>query len=112
MGLDQDDIVIRRRLRQKMEMLAEDMHLPLTKVRDPFGTHESFAAHNNARLNAFLDGFGFEYEFISATEFYRSGRFDEVRSNLQPWGWRSRSSTRSRSPTCSARTKGRSTCTA
>ncbi len=43
------------------EMLAEDLNLPLTRVRDPFGTHESFAAHNNARLRAFLDQFGFDY---------------------------------------------------
>jgi lysyl-tRNA synthetase class 1 len=60
------------------EMLREDLHLPLTKVRDPFGTHESFGAHNNARLRAFLDGFGFDYEFMSSTEQYRSGRFDAV----------------------------------
>ncbi|MCP3970622.1 MAG: lysine--tRNA ligase [Rhodobacteraceae bacterium] len=60
------------------EMLAEDMHLPLTKVRDPFGTHDSFGAHNNARLNAFLDSFGFEYEFASSTEYYKAGRFDEM----------------------------------
>jgi lysyl-tRNA synthetase class 1 len=60
------------------EMLAEDLNLPLTKVRDPFGTHESFGAHNNARLQAFLDQFGFEYEFASSTEYYRSGRFDEM----------------------------------
>lgn len=58
------------------EMLREDLHLPLTKVRDPFGTHDSFGAHNNARLRAFLDSFGFEYEFMSSTETYRSGRFD------------------------------------
>ena len=58
------------------EMLREDLHLPLTKVRDPFGTHDSFGAHNNARLRAFLDGFGFDYEFMSSTETYRSGRFD------------------------------------
>ena len=45
---------------------------------DPFGTHESFGHHNNARLRAFLDAFGFEYEFLSATECYRSGRFDEA----------------------------------
>jgi len=49
---------------------------PLTSVPDPFGTHPSFGAHNNARLRAFLDQFGFEYEFVSATEAYRSGRFD------------------------------------
>ncbi|WP_029416118.1 lysine--tRNA ligase [Brevundimonas bacteroides] len=58
------------------EMLKEDLHLPLTKVRDPFGTHDSFGAHNNARLRAFLDSFGFDYEFMSSTETYRSGRFD------------------------------------
>ncbi len=60
------------------QMLTEDLGLPLTKVRDPFGTHDSFGAHNNARLRAFLDGFGFDYEFLSATECYRSGRFDET----------------------------------
>ncbi len=61
-----------------LEMLREDLHLPLTRVRDPFGTHDSFGAHNNARLRAFLDSFGFDYEFMSSTETYRSGRFDEV----------------------------------
>ncbi|MEO1153906.1 MAG: lysine--tRNA ligase [Pseudomonadota bacterium] len=60
------------------EAMAEDLHLPLTRVRDPFGTHDSFGAHNNARLNAFLDQFGFEYEFASSTEYYRAGRFDEM----------------------------------
>lgn len=60
------------------EELRQDLHLPLTKVRDPFGTHAGFAQHNNARLCAFLDSFGFEYEFASATEYYASGRFDEM----------------------------------
>ncbi len=60
------------------EMLEEHLQKPLTSVPDPFGTHESFGHHNNAMLRRFLDTFGFEYEFISATEFYRSGRFDEV----------------------------------
>ena len=53
--------------------MSEDLHLPLTRVRDPFGTHDSFGAHNNARLRAFLDGFGFEYEFASSTEYYTRG---------------------------------------
>jgi len=48
----------------------------LTKVPDPFGTHPSFGEHNNARLRAFLDTFGFEYEFMSSTECYKSGIFD------------------------------------
>ena len=58
------------------EMLAGYLGQPLTRVPDPFGTHESFGAHNNARLRAFLDGFGFEYEFASSTEYYRTGQFD------------------------------------
>ncbi|MCQ8240454.1 lysine--tRNA ligase [Rhizosaccharibacter radicis] len=58
------------------DKLAAFLGRPLTEVPDPFGTHPSFGAHNNARLCAFLDGFGFEYEFASSTEYYRSGRFD------------------------------------
>ncbi|WP_019959908.1 lysine--tRNA ligase [Woodsholea maritima] len=60
------------------EMLAEHLHKPLSDVPDPFGTHEGFAQHNNARLRSFLDSFGFEYEFRSATHEYRSGAFDEA----------------------------------
>ena len=59
-------------------MLEEDRDKPVTSVRDPFGEHSSFGDHNNARLRAFLDGFGFDYEFVSATQCYRSGRFDAV----------------------------------
>jgi lysyl-tRNA synthetase class 1 len=55
------------------------LHMPLTAVPNPFGgDHESFGAHNNAMLRRFLDTFGFEYEFASATDYYRSGRFDEI----------------------------------
>ena len=60
------------------DILAEDLHLPLTMVRDPFGTHRSFAENNNERLRTFLDRFGFDYEFVSSTEHYRSGKFDEM----------------------------------
>jgi lysyl-tRNA synthetase class 1 len=58
------------------EMVARHLGQPLTKVPDPFGTHGSFAEHNNARLRAFLDQFGFDYEFMSSTACYLSGRFD------------------------------------
>src|SRR6187431_2305013 len=58
------------------EMLEQHLGKPLTKVPDPFGTHPSFGEHNNARLRAFLDHFGFDYEFYSSTECYKSGRFD------------------------------------
>ncbi|HJO89109.1 MAG TPA: lysine--tRNA ligase [Alphaproteobacteria bacterium] len=60
------------------DMVAEHLGKPLTAIPDPFGTHESFGHHNNARLRAFLDPLGFDYEFQSATEWYQSGRFDDV----------------------------------
>ena len=64
------------------ELLAQDLGKPLTQVRDPFDTHPSFGEHNNARLRAFLDHFGFEYEFLSSTDCYKSGRFDEALSKV------------------------------
>ncbi|HEY2752567.1 lysine--tRNA ligase [Phenylobacterium sp.] len=60
------------------DLLELDRDKPVTSVRDPFGEYESFGAHNNARLRAFLDGFGFDYTFMSSTETYKSGRLDEV----------------------------------
>jgi len=60
------------------EALQDSVGLPLTRVPDPFGDAESFGAGNNLRLRKFLDAFGFEYEFVSATEQYRSGAFDEM----------------------------------
>ena len=60
------------------EQLEAYLQMPLTSVPDPFGTHDSFGEHNNAMLRRFLDTFGFEYEFYSAREFYKSGQFDEV----------------------------------
>src|SRR5947209_6485834 len=58
------------------ELVASHLGKPLTRVPDPFGTHPSFGEHNNARLQSFLAHFGFDYEFLSATECYASGRFD------------------------------------
>ncbi len=60
------------------EMLAQHIGRPLTSIPDPFGKFESFAHHNNAKLNEFLDSFGFEYEFKSSTETYKSGAFDKA----------------------------------
>jgi lysyl-tRNA synthetase, class I len=60
------------------EMLAANLGKPLTSIPDPFGTHESFGAHMNARLRSFLDHFGFRYEFYSSTATYKSGRFDQA----------------------------------
>ena len=59
--------------------LEPHLHKPLTVVPNPFGgNYESFGHHNNAMLRRFLDTFGFDYEFASATEYYKAGKFDEV----------------------------------
>ncbi|MEA2781002.1 MAG: lysyl-tRNA synthetase, class [Rhodospirillaceae bacterium] len=59
-------------------LLREHLGKPLTRVPDPFGKFESFGHHNNAMLRRFLDGFGFDYEFQSSTDWYMSGRFDQA----------------------------------
>jgi len=67
-------------------MLTGHLGRPLTQIPDPFGTHDSFAAHNNAMLRHFLDRFGFDYDFLSATHCYRSRQFDDViRAVLRNW---------------------------
>lgn len=60
------------------DVLERFIGQPLTRVPDPFGTHDSFGAHNNARLRSFLDSFGFDYEFASSTDYYTSGRFNDA----------------------------------
>lgn len=61
------------------EMLKDYLNKPLSRVPNPFGTdHPSFAHHNNAKLCEFLDSFGFEYEFASATDYYTSGKFNDA----------------------------------
>ncbi len=60
------------------DMLKSYLGKPLTSVPDPFGKFESFAHHNNAMLRRFLDQFGFDYEFLSSTECYKAGMFDDA----------------------------------
>lgn len=60
------------------DLLTKHLHQPLTKVPDPFEIYPSFGEHNNARLCSFLDAFGFNYDFRSATECYKTGIFDET----------------------------------
>ncbi len=60
------------------ELVEKYLGFPLTSVADPFGCHNSFGEHNNNKLMEFLDSFGFEYEFQSATDWYKSGRFNDV----------------------------------
>ena len=59
-------------------VLHANLHRPLTRIPDPFGCHDSFAHHNNAMLRAFLDRFEFDYEFVSSSEQYNSGAFDDA----------------------------------
>ncbi len=60
------------------EMLKKFLGKPLTQIPDPFGKFESFGHHNNAKLRAFLDSFNFNYDFISSTESYKKGDFDNI----------------------------------
>src|SRR5438876_9385078 len=74
-----DDMDGLRKVRDNVpnkELLEKNLGQPLTRVPDPFGTHPTFGAHNNARLRAFLDTFAFDYEFASSTDYYTSGKFD------------------------------------
>jgi lysyl-tRNA synthetase, class I len=64
------------------DMLREHLGKPLTAIPDPFGEYESFAHHNNAMLKRFLDRFGFDYDFRSSTEQYKSGAFDDALRNI------------------------------
>ena len=61
------------------EVLEANLHKPLSRIPNPFGTaHESFAAHNNAMLREFLDRFGFDYDFVASHDMYESGAFDDA----------------------------------
>jgi lysyl-tRNA synthetase, class I len=64
------------------DLLAANLGKPLSRIPDPFGTHESFAHHNNAMLRQFLDRFGFDYEFVSASDRYNAGEFDAALANV------------------------------
>ena len=64
------------------EMLKNFIGKPLTSIPDPFDKFESFGHHNNAKLRSFLDKFNFEYEFVSSTEKYKNGEFDETLINI------------------------------
>jgi lysyl-tRNA synthetase class 1 len=51
---------------------------PLTSVIDPFEETSSYGEYMNMKLKSFLDFFSFDYEFISATENYKSGKFNNT----------------------------------
>jgi lysyl-tRNA synthetase class 1 len=61
------------------DMLRTHLGKPLTRVPNPFDNeHPSFGHHNNAMLRRFLDTFGFDYEFMSATDVYAAGTLDAM----------------------------------
>jgi lysyl-tRNA synthetase class 1 len=62
----------------QQDMLTRHLGLPLSRIPDPFGSNDSMAGHNNAMLRAFLDRFGFDYEFVAASDRYNSGAFDDT----------------------------------
>ena len=65
------------------DVLAANLGKPLSRIPDPFNSgFESFAHHNNAMLRTFLDRFGFEYEFVAASERYNSGAFDHALADV------------------------------
>ena len=64
------------------EMLKKFIGKPLTAIPDPFGKFESFGHHNNAKLISFLDKFDFKYEFVSSTNYYKSGKFDKLLTEI------------------------------
>ena len=59
-------------------MLKKYIGKPLTSIPDPFEKYESFGHHNNAKLRSFLDEFKFDYNFVSSTEQYTNGFFDNT----------------------------------
>jgi len=68
-------------------LLTAHIGHPLSRIPDPFNKYESFAHHNNAMLREFLDRFGFHYEFVSASDRYNSGQFDDaLRGVLRNFG--------------------------
>jgi lysyl-tRNA synthetase class 1 len=66
----------------RADMLRAHLGQPLSRIPDPFGKFESFAHHNNAMLREFLDRFGFDYEFVSSSERYNGGAFDDALCNV------------------------------
>lgn len=60
------------------EMLSLHIGKPLTSIPDPFGEQKSFGHYMNTKLRSFLDQFGFEYTFYSATDCYKTGMFNKM----------------------------------
>ncbi|HLV07181.1 MAG TPA: lysine--tRNA ligase [Croceibacterium sp.] len=60
-------------------LMEANLGKPLSRIPDPFAAgFQSFAHHNNAMLRDFLDRYGFDYEFVAASDRYNSGAFDDA----------------------------------
>lgn len=76
-----DDMDALRKVPQNIpnqEIIKNYIGMPLTAIPDPFNTYSSYGHHMNARLQSFLDSFHFKYEFLSATESYKKGKFNQM----------------------------------
>ena len=58
------------------EKLSNYINFPLSSIPDFTGKYKSYADKNNNLLIDFLNNFDFNYEFISSTTQYQSGKFD------------------------------------
>ncbi|MDX2471412.1 MAG: lysine--tRNA ligase [SAR324 cluster bacterium] len=59
------------------DLLRPSLGAPLSSIPDPFGETDSFSGYMNGKLREFLDSYGFEYEYRSSTDCYKSGVFDD-----------------------------------
>ena len=60
------------------QMLEKHLGKPLSSIPDPYGTHASYADHMNTKLKEFLGAYNFDYQFMTSTECYKSGKFDQT----------------------------------
>ena len=58
-------------------LLEKYLGAPLSSLPDPFEKEANYAAYMNGRLQHFLDYYGFEYQFESSTNCYKTGKFND-----------------------------------
>lgn len=82
-----DDFDVFRKVPKGMpqpEMLEQNLRRSIADVPDPFGEHDSYAAHNIARLEASIEPLAIEPEFIRQSKAYRAGAYaDGIKTALE-----------------------------